>query len=29
MTRRERVRNAVLHRAPDRCPHNVELTGRP
>ena len=27
MTRRERVRNAVLHRAPDRCPHNVELTG--
>ena len=27
MTRRERVKNAIEHRSPDKCPHNVELTG--
>jgi uroporphyrinogen decarboxylase len=26
MNKRERVRNAIEHRASDRCPHNVELT---
>jgi len=27
MTRKERVKNAILHRETGRCPHNVELTG--
>ena len=26
MTRRERVKHAVNHLAPDKCPHNIELT---
>ena len=26
MTKRERIKNAIEHRAGDKCPHNIELT---